>query len=48
MAENIFDSRDPSETARILASLPMPVSSWIRKQVFDVVRQHYTNGSDIE
>lgn len=47
LAENIFDYRDPSETARILSSLPVPVSSWIRKQEPSKLRKKGARLSDM-
>lgn len=33
LAEYLFESQDPSETARMLSGLPMSVTTWLRKQV---------------
>lgn len=37
LAEYLFESKDASETARILSALPVPVTAWLRKQVCDVL-----------
>ena len=37
LAEYLFESQDPSETARMLSGLPMSVTTWLRKQVYVLI-----------
>ena len=37
LAEFLFESQDPSETARMLSGLPMSVTTWLRKQVYVLI-----------